>query len=184
MKSSGLKPRHARERGAALWVILVAMVVLVFGAWRYNVHRSEQRLAEAKRVEQTRIDQERKATEERLAKERAQRDALTSTLKAVDNLVAKWEDATKLASTTARMSLSGPVSSLQSIKREAEQLTVPPCLDQGKVELVKSMSSTEKGYLVFMRNELRLGDVLAQADFDDAAKAMEAFRKSRAECPA
>lgn len=183
MKSCGLKPRHVRERGAAVWVILVVLVAVVLGAWQYNEHRTKRRLAEAQKVEQNRIEQERKAMEERLAKEKAQRDALSTALKAVDDVVARWNDALKLASTTSRISLSGPVASLQSIKRDAEQLTVPPCLDQGRVDLVRSMSSTEKGFLVFMRNELRLGDVLAQGDFEEAAKAMDAFKKSRAACP-
>lgn len=183
MNRRELKPRHGLQQGYVVWVILVALAAMVLGAWQYNEHRSKQRLAEAQKVEQNRIEQERKAIEERLAKEKAQRDALTVAMKAVDDLVARWEDAIKLASTTSRISLSGPVASLQSIKRDAEQLTVPPCLDQGKVELVRSMSSTEKGFLVFMRNELRLGDVLAQGDFEEAAKAMDAFKKNRSDCP-
>lgn len=183
--------KFGRQRGAAVWVVLVVLALATLGAWRYNEHRTKERQAirqsqEAaeKQALQARAEQERKALEQRKAQEQAQRDSLTMSLKAVDDLVARWNDAVKVASTTGRIALSGPVATLQSIKRETEQVTVPPCLDNGKADLVKSMASTEKGFLVFMRNELNIGNTLSQGDFDDAAKAMEAYKLGRAGCPA
>ncbi|MVT28776.1 hypothetical protein GO496_10580 [Acidovorax citrulli] len=73
-----------------------------------------------------RVDEERKALEQRKAQEQAQKDALASSLKAMDTLVARWDDAVKVASTTGRIALSGPVATLQAIRRETEGVTVPP----------------------------------------------------------
>lgn len=175
------------QRGLSLWVILLVLTVAVVGAWRYGEHRTAQKIlakeAAEKQAQQTRLEQERKALEERLAKEKAQRDSLGSALKAFDDIVVRWNDAVKVAGTTGRISLSGPVATLQAIRRDTEQITAPPCLDAGKVELLKSMNSTERGFLVFMRNELKLGDVMAKGDFDDAEKAMSAFKVARDSCP-
>ncbi|MGP3505821.1 hypothetical protein FRC97_19130 [Paracidovorax citrulli] len=179
------------QRGYVVWVVLLVLAVAVIGAWRYSEHRSRERVAAqqaqeaaAKRAQQARIDEERKALEQRKAQEQAQKDALASSLKAMDTLVARWDDAVKVASTTGRIALSGPVATLQAIKRETEGFTVPPCLDAGKAGLLRSMSSTEKGFLTFMRNELNIGSTLAQSDFDDAAAAMEIYKRGRAGCPA
>ena len=176
-----------RQRGYAVWVILLVLVAAVLGAWRFSEYRAAQKLlakeTAEKQAQQTRAEQERQALEDRLAKEKAQRDSLTMALKAFDDVVLRWNDAVKVAGTTSRISLSGPVATLQAIRRDAEKITAPPCLDAGKVELLKSMSSTEQGFLVFMRNELKLGDVLSKGDFEDAEKAMVAFKLARESCP-
>ncbi len=179
------------QRGYVVWVVLLALAVAVIGAWRYSEHRSRERVAaqqaqeEAeKRAQQARVDEERKVLEQRKAQEQAQKDALASSLKAMDTLVARWDDAVKVASTTGRIALSGPVATLQAIKRDTEGVTVPPCLDAGKAGLLRSMSSTEKGFLTFMRNELNIGSALSQSDFDEAAAAMEIYKRGRAACPA
>lgn len=177
----------ATQRGYAVWIILLVLVAAVLGAWRYSEHRATQKqlakdVAE-RQAQKTRAEQERKAVEERLAKEKAQRDALSMSLKAVDDVVARWNDAVKIASTTSRVSLPGPVATLQAVRRDAEQIVAPPCLDVGKAELIKSMNSTEQGFLVFMRNELKLGDVLSKLDFEEAGKSMAAFKREREACP-
>ena len=176
------------QRGHVLWVLLGLLTVLVIGAWKYGEYRSEKRQialeAAAKQAQQARAEQERKVLEERLAKEKAERDALTTSLKAFDGILARWNDAVKVASTTGRISLSGPVAALQAIRREAEQIVPPPCLDAGKAELIKSMESTEKGFLAFMRNELKLGEVLAKIELEEAEKSMAVYKQGRESCPA
>lgn len=175
------------QRGYSVWVMILVLLAAVLGAWRFSEYRTAQKLlaketAEKKALE-TRAEQERQALEERLAKEKVQRDSLSTALKAFDDVVVRWNDAVKVAGTTGRISLSGPVTALQAIRRDAEKITAPPCLDAGKAELLKSMSSTEQGFLVFMRNELKLGDVLSKGDFEDAEKAMVAFKLAREACP-
>ncbi|WP_306553409.1 hypothetical protein [Acidovorax sp.] len=176
------------QRGYVVWIFLAVLIAALLGAWRYSEHRAAQKqlakeVAE-KQALQMQAEQERKALEERLAKEKAQRDALSASLKAFDDVVGRWEDAMKVASTTGRGALSGPVATLQAVRRDAEQIVAPPCLDIAKRELINSMNSTERGFLVFMRNELKLGDVLAAPEFEDAQKSMAAFKAGRAACPA
>ena len=178
--------RTQRQNGS-VWIILLVLVVLVVGSWQYSAYKSEQKRiaqeAARQRVEEQRREAERQQLERRLAEEKRQRDALTSANKALDDLLGRWEDAVKVAGTTGRIALSGPVTTLQNLRRETEQLTVSPCLDQPKSLLVQSMGSTIEGFLTFMRNELKIGDTLAQIDFDAAGKHMAAFRAARANCP-
>ncbi len=184
---------HRVQQGS-VWLILVVLTAAILGAWQYSQHKAEQkRLAKEaaqrtqelaqRQAEEQRREAERKQLEKRLAEERQQRDALTTSNNAIDSLMARWVDATKVAGTTGRIALSGPVTTLQTLRRETEQLTVAPCMDQAKSLLVQSMGSTIEGYLVFMRNEMKIGDKLAQIDFDEAEKNMTAFRIARANCP-
>lgn len=193
MTSNEVEPRTLRQRGS-VWIILLVLVATVVGAWQYNEHKAEKkRLAraelqrqqegQARQAEEARRESERQQLEKRLIEEKQRRDALASANQALDSLLGRWDDAVKLASNTSRIALSGPVTTLQSIKREAERLTVSPCMDQAKRLLLKSMESTTEGFLEFMRNQMKIGDKLAQIDFDAAAKDMAAFRTARVTCP-
>jgi len=180
-----------RQRGRVLWVVLLGAALAVGGAWKYrqgqNEKRAQAQQVEAQRIQQeneTRAQAERKELEARIAKEKQQRDALTSSLTAIDALVARWVDAVKVAGTTSRIALGPQVAALQAIKREAEQLTVPPCLDQGKADLVQAMTATVDGFLTFMRNELNIGQQLSKADFEASARHMESYKSGRSSCPA
>lgn len=175
------------QRGYVLWLILVLMVVLVGGSWKYSQMRQQERRDKeqaAAKAQDERLQAERKEVEARAAQEKQrQRDALSASLKAVDDVLVRWDDAVKVAGTTSRIALSQPVAALQGLRRDAEQLTVPPCLDEGKVQLVQAMDKAVEGFLVFMRNELKLGDTLARVEFDTSATHMAAFKAARAACP-
>lgn len=176
-----------QQRGYVVWVVLLVLLGMMVGAWQYNRIRTENRLQAQQAAEQKALDQrkevERKELERRVAEEKQQRDVLSVSHKVVEDTLSRWDDAVKVASTSSRIALPAPVGVLQAIRRDAEQLSVPPCMDQAKAQLVLSMESTIKGFLVFMRNELKLGEVLAQADFDEAAKHMADFKTSRSACP-
>lgn len=179
-----------RNQGYVAWVLLAALLLGVLAAWQYDGRRAmrRERETEAKAAQEARAAAdaaaaERKVLEQRLRQAHQEEDALRASLKAVDAVVARWEDAVKVASTTGRISLPGPVAALQAVKRDAEQLTVPPCLDGAKAELLKSMDSTVEGFLVFMRNEYKAGDSLSSPYFSEAAQAMAAYRLARTECP-
>lgn len=181
MKNQG-KPASGR-----ILLVILVLAVLGIGASIYSAQsRKSARLQEEQRIaaqENARAQAERQELERRQAQEKAQNDALKSSLKTVDNLAARWDDAVKVALTSGRIALPGPVGILQSTRREAEQLTVPPCMDEAKVQLVKSMNSTIEGFLVFMRNELKIGDALAQIHFEESSKQMRAFKEGRSACP-
>lgn len=182
-----------RQRGS-VWVVLLVLFAIVVGAWQYNGYKAEkkrvaleqaaqQQAAAAKLEEEGRREQERLQLEKRLAEAQQARDALTAANKSVDDLIGRWEDAVKIAGTTGRIALSGPVSAMQALRRDAEQITVSPCMDQAKGHLVKHMGSTIEAFLVFMRNEMKIGDTLAGIYFDSARKELAEFRTARAACP-
>lgn len=186
------------QRGRGVWIVFLLLLVATVAAWRYSEYRKGQvRLAleQQQAVERAQKDaaekqaQERareaelKALEQRLAAEKEQQDVLATSHRELDGLLVRWEDGLKLASTTSRISLSGPVTALQAIRRDTEQLVVAPCLDFAKKQLIESMSATIDGFLDFMRNQHNVGDKLASSSFELAGTLMEGFRSARKACP-
>jgi hypothetical protein len=68
----------------------------------------------------------------------------------MQHLGAEWDDANKLAGTTGRGSLSGPISNLQKIARDANDLNLPGCMDAAKAAMTAYMEDTVDGYILFM----------------------------------
>lgn len=175
-----------RERGNVFVIVLVLMA-LVVGAWQFSEYRSRQKQHAAAEAEKIRVDAARKEREElerREAAAKAVEDALQGALKKVDDLSSRWADAARVAGATSRIALSGPVSNLQSLRREAKELTVPPCLDTGKEALLQSMDLTLEAYMTFMVQKDKVGELLANALFEKATEAMKGFSDARASCPA
>lgn len=170
------------QRGATLWVILIVLVAAIFGAYQYRQsvkNTEQQRQSEI----QNQQDAERKALEERQRAEAQEKlDALVTSKKSIEAVLNRWDDAFKVAANTGRGALSGPVGELQKIHRDAEQLIVPPCLDEGKVHLLASMDNTVEGFLTFMRNELKMGDILSEAKFAAAKDHMHQFQVHQSAC--
>lgn len=71
----------------------------------------------------------------------------------ISDTLDRWGDAEKIASSTSRISLSGPVADLQEIRRDTGNLEVPQCLETAREKLVLAMDSSIEGYLAFMSNE-------------------------------
>lgn len=174
------------QTGRALLLSLVLIAVLIGAGWYHKRSTRMEALAAAaaaSAAEAAQRAREQAEVERRLAEARREADALRAALSAVDDLTARWEDAFKIASSTSRIALSAPVATLQGLRREAEKLTVPPCLDVGKPRLVAAMDSTVDGFVTFMRNDLKLGGVLSNLEFEKAATAMKEFRDARKACP-
>lgn len=62
----------------------------------------------------------------------------------------KFSDAFKIAQSTPRISLSGPISDLQEIKRATDDVPVPACLEHAKELLVGGMQTSIDGSIAFM----------------------------------
>ena len=174
-----------------VFVIVLVLIVLVVGAWQYSEFQARKRVAAAQmaeaekdRAERARQDAERAELERRQAKAKEELDSMKLALKAVDDLAIKWRDATQVAGATSRIALSGPVSTLQALKREAQALTVPPCLDQGIAALRKSMDLTLEGYIVFMTEKGEFGKLRAGSLLNQGADEFKAFSDGRSSCPA
>lgn len=180
-----MKNRAAHHQGGSVWVILLVLCAIVIGSWQYSEHKAEKKRIAAEAIakaEQQKRDAERAELEKRLAQEKQQQDALTASNKALDTLLSRWDDAIKVAGTTGRIALAGPVSTLQGIRREAEAMTVSPCMDPAKALMVASMQHSIDGFITFMRNEMKIGDTLAKIDFDEAAKKLAEFKVARGGC--
>lgn len=66
------------------------------------------------------------------------------------DLYRRWIDAERLARSTARIALSGPIASMQALQREAEGLTVHSCMNTARDLMVELTKKSTEGMLGFM----------------------------------
>jgi len=83
-----------------------------------------------------------------------------------DSLFKRFSDTNRIANSTARIALSGPVQTLQSYVQEAEKIEVPTCLDYAKSSFVSALDDTVQSYLYFMSEY----ESLVSVALEDAAK--------------
>jgi hypothetical protein len=101
-------------------------------------------------------------------------EGLTTFLKELGRRLDEFREATELASATSRVALSLPVSRMQTIERDAEDIPMPRCALQLKVKTVVGMKMEIRAYLEFMEG--------SQVGFNAAhQKANEAFSDARIE---
>lgn len=182
------------QNGLSLIAVILVVAVLGMGAAIYLNERGKSAEREARQKEiavqraeeaaqNQRAEVERSALEKQAAQAAKPADPLAASLKAADDLYLRWQDAREVATSSSRMALSGPLATLQAVRRDAKELTVPPCLDRGKEELLAGMDLTIEGVLVFMQNPAKMGDLLAQEKFLDAGKRFQNYRADRSMCP-
>lgn len=106
-----------------------------------------------------------------VAKEKAQRD-LEQGAKELDAVFTRWQDAVTVAGSTSRGALSTQIAALQEIRRDAESLELPVCLELAQAEMIASMNSSLDGFLAFMQNK---SDSLVNTHFDAAVLRMTNF---------
>ncbi|MBB4845002.1 hypothetical protein HNP55_003548 [Paucibacter oligotrophus] len=66
------------------------------------------------------------------------------------DLYRRWADADRLARTTGRIALAGPVANLQSLQREAEAVVVPECLFPASKALTTLITKSTEAIIEFM----------------------------------
>lgn len=91
---------------------------------------------------------------------------------AINHVGRRFSDALDLADTTPRMNLPSVISDLQAIRRDAEDLDVPPCAEKAKQALVSFMDKSIDGFLAFLGQK---PDAVVNAAFDEASKAMDNY---------
>ena len=130
-------------------------------ALKASVAQAEIDKSNQEKVEQSRIELEampEKAREIIVAKEAemqpdtqyASIDLEKEDRAKLDDVMSRWSDASIVAGSTARIALSAPVKDLQSIRREAEKLTVTPCLTRAQANMLVGMDAEILGYIKFM----------------------------------
>lgn len=89
----------------------------------------------------------------------------------LEALFLEWSDAATVARNTGRLALSGPVATLQEIRRRAVALDVPPCVAGAHRALIAGMNATLEGFVAFMA---QADAARVNAAFDQARVAFEA----------
>lgn len=174
------------QRGNVFVIILVVLACLGGGIYwqqsRKAFAKSEaERLASAKATGELKSAEEAKALQQRIDASRS-KSVLQSSLKAVDDVYARWKDAKQVASLTARISLAAPVGVLQGLKRETDALILPDCLQVGRTKLSEAMRLEIEGFLAFM-GDTNFGKYVAQANTIDAEKLLLEYSAHRQACP-
>jgi prophage DNA circulation protein len=168
-----------------LWVILALAIAALVGAkaWSDAKKRSREAAvaAEQKRQTSATINREREEFEAKVAAEKSKSEYA----KASDALAAaqaRWKDALRVADATSRVSLSGPVSNLQTIRRETEALMLPECLGAARKKLAEGMQVQIDGFLTFMANTGEMGKILAGGKLEDGAKLVQDAQAEAERC--
>jgi len=91
----------------------------------------------------------------------------------VESVVDDWQDAVTIANSTSRISLSTPVSRLQEIQNDTEDMEVPECAQTAHGLLVQHMDDVIKAFILFMGDADDEAGVTAQ--FNIANTRLEAF---------
>lgn len=78
--------------------------------------------------------------------------AYSNAILPINNIYARFKDARTIALGTPRLTLYGPLSNLQNIKREADALIVPKCLSGAKSLLTSGMLGVNNGFVDFLTN--------------------------------
>lgn len=95
----------------------------------------------------------------------------------------RWVDAERLASATGRIALAGPVASMQAVQRDAEAITVAPCLGDAKKALVDLTTKSTTALIEFMRKNEVQSLLYTVADRGDLVRTFES-QIERASCEA
>lgn len=167
------------------YIILISIgVALCIGIYRASVKKAERNAATeqaARTVEIERANNERKMLEQKLQAAKAA-DILQTTLKSFDDIYARWNDAAKVAALTSRIALAAPFAALQALRREADSMVAPDCLNTGKAKLLEGMQSEIDGFTAFMA-DANLGKYMAEASFSKSQENLKEFEAARAACP-
>lgn len=186
-----------KAQSGRIWLVVLVVLALGMGATVFIKEKHRR----AEQAEAQRIDTERRATEQRQAEAEKRRadseraeladrarkaqevDLLAQSLKGIDDLMSRWTDAQRVAGATGRIALSGPIASLQSLRREAETVVVPSCLASGKADLLQAMTIIVDAFFAFSLNTDKMGELDASIKFATAKPLFERYAVARAACP-
>lgn len=166
------------------WIFIALLAFGALGLFGYKQYSNSLAALKARDAE---LRESARQKEEKILAQRKAAEVKQGVAKSVADLnsvFAKWNDAYRLADATSRIALSGPVSNLQAIKREATGITVPACLDAAKQSLLDGMGATIEGFMTFMANENNLGKIYAADFFDKSREHFKKYEGAVGSCPA
>lgn len=98
----------------------------------------------------------------------------------IEPLARQWDDANAVAKSAARIALAGPVTNLQALRRQAQDIQAPQCAFLAKQRLIDAMDNTINGYIAFMgqKPESEVSQYFDQADHSmrDFSKELQALK--------
>lgn len=141
-------------------MLAIGILMIAFGSYKlfeeYNAEKQEEQRVQ---IEQKKKEYEKEQqTAVMIQKEKDKKvyhDFLI--------IVTEWNDAISVADKTPRVSLSGPISEMQKIRREAYDFKANECLLPAKEKLVSSMDALVDFYITFMGNQIPNRIVAEQA---------------------
>ena len=103
---------------------------------------------------------------------------LPTTIQKINDLMREFDDASQLASNTPVQGLSDIISNLQRIRRNAEDVPIPPCLQTLKTHQLNHMNLTIQTLIAFVggANQETLKNGLAMARKEHDLYSLEVVR--------
>lgn len=71
----------------------------------------------------------------------------------LEEIAERWDDAFDVASSTSRIAMAGPISDMQTIRRETRNQVWPECAQKAQQELVGWMDESIDAFTAFMAQE-------------------------------
>lgn len=109
---------------------------------------------------------------------------VAASLETLNGFLVRLNDGLRIASSTGRIALAGPVKDLQTINREIRAFEPYGCADKPHAALASAASGFVDGFLEFMGNDKSTGELMVTVHMNSAKEAMDRFRVSRRECEA
>lgn len=176
------------QKPSAFIVVLLLFGASIAAATAYKIdvvrqqkRADEQRARDAQAAElatQKAAAEKRKLEDEARAKAAATMNEAISALKALE---VKWNDAYSVADATPRIALSGPLASMQAIRRETQSMDVPECLVPAKEKFTEGMNLEIEGVSAFMTDRYN-GESLAIVNHRTAKEAFDAYHAAISNC--
>lgn len=109
----------------------------------------------------------------------ALRAALDADKAKITVVLRKWDDAIGLANITSRIALAQPVSQMQAVRREMEDLKTNPCFEKGTKQMVGAMNNALFAFEMFAKYP---NSTAPSAYFDKMREGFGAANDTLAEC--
>ncbi len=98
-------------------------------------------------------------------------------LEEMQKVMSEWKDAKKVAEASPRMSLSGQISNLQSIKTKLSSLETSDCLKEAKQHLIRHMELEIDIFVSFLGKSH-----IADYRFTDAKEPLGKYTEAASKC--
>jgi hypothetical protein len=104
-------------------------------------------------------------------------ELVSAAIEEADGIYARFRDATDLAGSTPRMSLAPMIADMQAIRRDAEAMEMPPCLQDMHKAMIASMNGGIDALQSFLADE---DDDVTTALLDVATELAAKYNEERA----